>query len=206
MKLKYILTLLLPFISAYAQPTPEEGLKRLMEGNLRFSQDQSLHPDRTSERRKETKKAQSPFAIILGCSDSRVSPEILFDQGIGDLFIVRVAGNVAGVIELASIEYAALYLHTCVLVVLGHENCGAIEAVISGNTKDIQPIADLIKPAIEDAKKLTGCHHTNTIKTNVCFVAEQLKKQPKLKKLIDEGSLLIKGGYYNFHTGKVELL
>ena len=92
---------------------------------------------------------QKPFAIILGCSDSRVSPEILFDQGIGDLFIVRVAGNVAGPVELDSIEYAALYLKSSLVLVLGHENCGAITAVLDGQTKEIEHVADLIAPAIQ---------------------------------------------------------
>ncbi|HUD00945.1 MAG TPA: carbonic anhydrase, partial [Rhabdochlamydiaceae bacterium] len=117
--------------------TPDKALETLMDGNQRFSQDKSLHSDRNSERRQELVSKQTPYAIILGCSDSRVAPEIVFDQGIGDLFIVRVAGNVVGPLELDSIEYSALYLHSSLVMVLGHESCGAIKAVLAGTTKDI---------------------------------------------------------------------
>ena len=96
---------------------PQKALQMLIDGNVRFSNDKSLYPDRTSERRKETAECQNPFAIILGCSDSRVPPEIVFDQGLGDLFIVRVAGNVVSPVELDSIEYSALYLKSSVLLV-----------------------------------------------------------------------------------------
>jgi carbonic anhydrase len=110
--------------------TCEMGLQRLKEGNQRYVEDKLIHPDRTSERREALQSKQQPFAIIVGCSDSRVAPEIVFDQGVGDLFIVRVAGNVVGPIELDSIEYAAEYLKSCLIVVMGHQNCGAVDAVM----------------------------------------------------------------------------
>ncbi len=198
--------MLLTTYCGYARIPCDEGLKRLMEGNQRFTQDKSLHPDRTKERREETAEAQQPFAVIVGCSDSRVAPEILFDQGIGDLFIVRVAGNVVGPIELASIEYSAVHLHSCLIVVLGHENCGAVKAVIGGQTQGIEPVATLIEPAVKKTAKMKGDRLQNTVKENVALVVKQLQKSPPLQELFSQGALLIKGGYYNFHTGTVEIL
>ena len=187
-----------------AKSLPEISLERLIQGNQRFMTDTSTHPDRTAERREELTAKQEPFAAILGCSDSRVSPEILFDQGIGDLFIVRVAGNVVGPIELDSIEYSAIYLHSSLIVVLGHEDCGAVKAVMAGQTKDIEAVASLIEPAVKKAEKQPGNRLENTIKSNVDSVVEQLKKSPALQQLIKEKKLLVVGGYYNFHSGKVE--
>lgn len=185
---------------------PHAALERLLEGNRRFATDQSIHPDRTSERRQETASKQEPFAIILGCSDSRVPAEIIFDQGIGDLFIVRVAGNVVGPLELDSIEYSALYLHSSVIVVLGHESCGAVQAVLQGTTKDIEEVAKLIEPAARATAGEKEDRVEKTIKLNVHRMVDQLKNSPTLKKLVEEKKLVIVGGYYNFHTGRVELL
>jgi carbonic anhydrase len=208
MKMKILsLLLCIVFCSLRAQTPPlaETPLDRLIEGNKRFVENKSLHPNRTLERREETAKKQEPFAVIVGCSDSRVAPEILFDQGIGDLFIVRVAGNVAGPLEIASIEYSALYLHSRLILVLGHENCGAVSAIVEGTTKNIEPIASLIEPAVKTTAKMPGNRLENAIKKNVALVVEQLQNNPYLKELIEKEHLLIKGGYYNFHTGKVEI-
>jgi carbonic anhydrase len=185
---------------------PNATLDRLLEGNRRFASGQSLHPDRTTERRQETANKQEPFAVILGCSDSRVAPEIIFDQGIGDLFIVRVAGNVVGPLEMDSVEYSAIYLHSSVIIVLGHENCGAVQAVLQGTTKDIEAVADLIQPAAKATVGQKESRVENTIKINVLKMVDKLKESPSLKKLIEQNRLLIVGGYYNFHTGKVEML
>jgi len=184
----------------------ETPLERLIEGNKRFVENKSLHPNRSLERRQQTASKQEPFAIIVSCSDSRVPSEILFDQGIGDLFIVRVAGNVIGPLEVASIEYSVLYLHSQLIFVLGHENCGAVQAVLAGTTKNIEPIASLIEPAVKTTAQMPGNHLENAVKKNVQRVVEYLQDKPLLKELIAEKKLLIKGGYYNFHTGKVELL
>lgn len=204
--MRYFYIAFLVFQASIYAMTPDSALQALIDGNQRFSQDKSLHPDRTSERRQELTATQTPFATILGCSDSRVSPEIIFDQGIGDLFIVRVAGNVVGPLELDSIEYSILYLHASVIVVLGHENCGAIKAVLEGNTKDIEAVADLLKPAADATKKQKSDRLENTIKMNAKMVADQLKKSPVLKRFIEQKKLAIVDGYYDFHTGKVELL
>ena len=185
---------------------PELALDTIMKGNERFATDQSIYPDRTSERRKETADLQQPFAIILGCSDSRVAPEILFDQGIGDLFIVRVAGNVVGAIELDSIDYSALYLNSSLILVLGHENCGAVSAVINKTTKDIEAVASLIAPAARKTKDQVENRLENTIKENVRGVVMQLKLSPVISKLMKEEKIDVRGGYYHFKTGRVELL
>ncbi len=192
-------------ISIYGM-TPDDALQALVKGNQRFSKDKSLHLDKTSERRQELVSKQAPFAIILGCSDSRVAPEIVFDQGIGDLFIVRVAGNVVGPLELDSIEYSALYLNSSIIMVLGHEDCGAIKAVLAGNTKDIESVAELIQPAAEATQKQKGNRLENTIKTNIKMVADQIRKTPVLSALIAKKRLNVVEAYYSFHTGKVELL
>ncbi len=189
-----------------AHLAPQEALDRLIQGNQRYMKDQSEHPNRTAERRKETSELQEPFATILGCSDSRVSPEIIFDQGLGDLFIVRVAGNVVGDTELDSIEYSVLYLHSSLIVVLGHENCGAVKAVIAGTTKDIESVADLIQPAVDRTKKIKVDRLDQTIKANVDEMVARLRKSPPLSKMIREGKLSVVGAYYDFHKGRVELL
>ncbi|MGH7889696.1 MAG: carbonic anhydrase, partial [Thermodesulfobacteriota bacterium] len=206
MKKTLLLCALILHASLYSAIPPDQALQILVEGNKRFATDKSLHPDRTSERRQETAANQEPFAVILGCSDSRVAPEIIFDQGIGDLFIVRVAGNVVGPLELDSIEYSALYLHSSLALVLGHENCGAVKAVLQGNTKDIEAVADLLQPAAIATEKQKGDRLENTIKMNVEMVSAQLKKSPVLSRLIAQKKFSVVGGYYNFHTGQVEIL
>lgn len=187
-------------------PAPAQALQKLIEGNQRFINGGSLYPNRAAERRKETSEKQEPFAIIVGCSDSRVSPEIIFDQGIGDLFIVRNAGNVVGPISLDSIEFSSIYLHSSLILVLCHENCSAVRAVVEGETKDIENVAALIEPAKKIAANESGDRVENTIKANARLVVAQLKQCEALKKLIDQDKLMIKAGYYNFHSGEVELL
>lgn len=204
---KYILffACALSFLSA-AETSPEKSLRLLIEGNARFSSDKSIYPDRTSERRLETAQKQKPFATIMGCADSRVAPEILFDQGIGDLFIVRVAGNVVGPLELDSLEYSVKYLDSSLIVVLGHENCGAVQAAIDGVSEDVQAVMELIEPAVKQSAKMKGNRLENAIKTNVQLVVASLSKTPLLREYIEKKKLQIVGGYYNFHTGKVQLL
>lgn len=180
---------------------PQEALQRLLEGNQRYVHDQLTHPDRTPFRREEIKKGQNPFATILGCSDSRVSPEIIFDQGLGDLFIVRVAGNVIDSVGQDSIDYSIRYLGSTLVLVMGHESCGAVTAVFDGKTGDIEDIARLIKPAIKNAKDIEFA-----IKANVRWTVDQLKKNAFIKKLINEKKINVVGAYYHLGEGNVELL
>lgn len=203
--LKLALFGLLASASVFAQDpkvsSPAEGYQRLVEGNRRYVKGDLLHPKRDQERRVQTAAGQKPFGTIMGCSDSRVPPEILFDQGVGDLFVVRVAGNVVGPIELASIEYSVDYLGSKILLVLGHENCGAVDAVQQGMTKDIEPVAELIAPALKPNMSLE-----EAIKANVKNVVAKLRKNPALAELIEKKEFAVVGGYYDLETGKVVML
>ena len=181
--------------------SPSDSLQRLVEGNQRYVKDEIRHANHSSDRREELLAKQQPFAIILGCSDSRVAPEIIFDQGLGDLFIVRVAGNVIGPLELDSIEYAAKHFDSSLVIVLGHEACGAVTAVRDGQTEDIEAIASLIKPAIKDATSLESA-----IKENVAWTVNYLKNSPLIRQLATEKKIDCVGAYYHLGTGNVEIL
>ncbi len=187
--------------------TPEAALKRLMTGNERYVHDALLHPDRTYERRQELKVSQNPFAIIVGCSDSRVSPEIVFDQGIGDLFVVRLAGNVIDPVALDSIYFAAQNLGASIVVVLGHENCSAVSAVLHHNDKDIPDIAKLIQPAVTAAEAEKSANPLQSaVKMNVRMVVEQIKKFNSIPELMGKKKIDVIGGYYHLGSGEVELI
>lgn len=191
--------------------TPEEALHRLLAGNERYVNDHLLHPDRNTERREAVRAQQEPFAIILGCSDSRVPPEIIFDQGVGDLFVVRVAGNVVGPIELDSLEYSVKYLHSCLIIVLGHARCGAVTAVLQGDTEEIEAVSSRIDPIIQECRH----DHSNCafpelldlcIRSNVKNVVEQIRTSPLISRYVQERKVDVVGGYYDLSTGKVEIL
>lgn len=186
--------------------TSEAALQRLMQGNQRFVNDKLEHCDYTEVRRKATIEQQKPFAVVLGCADSRIPPEIVFDQSIGDIFVVRVAGNVVGPLELESIEYSVLVNDSVIIVVLGHENCGAVKAVLGNTIKDIKSIAQLIQPAITLAKTQKGDLLQNAVKDNVLAVVSQLQRTDVLSKFIKEGKIKVVGAYYNLSSGKVDLL
>lgn len=187
--------------------SPGEDLKRLIQGNKRFVNNASKHPNRSEERRKEIASKQLPFAIIVGCSDSRVSPEIIFDEGLGDLFVVRVAGNVIGEIELESIEYSALYLNSKIILVMGHENCGAVNAVVQNQTTDIKEIAEFIEPAVLKAEKSgTNDLLERAIKMNAVNMKNFLKTSPNIQKLIQDKKIEVYAAYFNLKTGVVEIL
>jgi len=188
--------------------SPEQAIGRLREGNQRYVEGSPIHPDQSEKRRETVAPKQNPFAVIVSCSDSRVPPEIIFDQGIGDLFIVRVAGNVVGPIELDSIEYSAIELHCPLIVVMGHEDCGAVKAVLAGKAlpEEIENIAPLIQPAIDQSKKLPGNQLVNAIQSNVKLVVEKLKKNAVLQPLIQKNQLKILGAYYELKKGNVEII
>lgn len=183
--------------------TPQEAHDRLLEGNRHYVEDDFRSSDRSSYRRAELLLKQKPFAVIVGCSDSRVPPEIIFDQGLGDLFVVRVAGQVVGPLELDSIDYAAKYLGSSLVLVLGHESCGAVQAVLDGNTSDIEGVANLIQPAIKGIKK---SDLTAAVKANVMWNVAYLKRSPLIKRLIQQGKLDVIGGYYTLEDGHIEIL
>jgi carbonic anhydrase len=182
-------------------------LQRLIEGNKRYVHDQSWHPNRNQERRTAIASKQYPYAIIVGCSDSRVAPEIICDEGLGDLFVVRVAGNVIGPIELDSIDYAALYLKSVIILVLGHERCGAVEAVIKKQTKDIEDVAQLIEPAVKEARDTKTDNLLElAIKTNALNMKKMIENSSSIKPLVKDKKIEVHAGYYNLKTGLIELI
>lgn len=189
------------------QPTSQNAIHRLEEGNKRFVNNTLLHPRQDDKRRLDIVKKQSPFAVIVGCADSRVPPEIIFDEGLGDLFVVRVAGNVIGPIELQSIEYAAIHFDPAAVLVLGHENCGAVDAVVKNEASDFEDIAVLIQPALEEKEKLPQ-HNVleSAIKKNALNMKNLLENSPRLGKVLKDKKIEVHAAYYNLETGIVELL
>lgn len=182
---------------------PSRPIKRLLDGNRRYMKDQTMNPDRNAYRRQEVALKQSPFAVIIGCSDSRVPPEIIFDEGIGDLFTIRVAGNVVGPLELDSAEYGVGYLGATLILVMGHESCGAVTTVLQGDMDGIEDVAQLILPAIQG---IGPNNIEGAVKANVRSVVNYLIQTPTLKKLISEGQIEVRGAYYHLKSGEVELL
>ena len=189
---------------------PAEAISKLKEGNERYMSGNLQHPGQTTERRTELAKTQHPFAGIVSCSDSRVPPEIVFDQGLGDLFIVRVAGNVINDEGLGSVEYTVDHLGTRLILVLGHQSCGAVEAAretIAAKGKapgHIESLVTAIKPAVEATAK---DDLDTTVKANVKNVVKALRSStPILKAKVDSGEIQLIGGYYSLDTGAVTFL
>jgi carbonic anhydrase len=184
-------------------------MRELKAGNDHHVAKRYQHPHQTAARQRELEATQHPHAIILSCADSRVAPEIILDQGLGDLFDIRVAGNVASDPELASIEYAALHLHTPVLVVMGHQKCGAVTAAAeSGEAEGHLPsLLALIRPAVERARTQPGDLIDNAVRLNVENVVRQVRgSAPVLAALVDRGTLMVVGAVYSLDTGKVAWL
>lgn len=189
--------------------TGDQALATLMAGNKQYAAAKLNHPNQTVKRREELVKGQHPFAVILSCSDSRVPPEVIFDQGLGDLFIIRVAGNVVDDIALGSIEYAAEHLGTPLVMVLGHEKCGAITATVEGGKAPghIDAVVQALKPAVEKVKDQPGDKVENAVKANIGLIVEQLKiSKPILAELVKEGKLKIVGARYDLDTGLVDVI
>lgn len=188
--------------------TPDAALQKLLEGNQRFVQHQPQYPDQSAARLLEVAQAQHPFATILSCADSRVPAEIVFDQGIGDIFDVRIAGNIATPEALGSIEYAVTLLDSPLLMVLGHERCGAVTAAVKKEELlgDISTFVKAIKPAIDKVKDQPGDAVENGVVANVQYQIEQLKRSRLLTERLESGKLKIVGGRYDLDTGKVSII
>ena len=188
--------------------TPDAALQKLIDGNKRFVDSKRQSPNQDLPRLLEVAVAQKPFAAILGCADSRFPSEIIFDQGLGDLFVCRVAGNVATSEEIGSLEFGTLVLGAKVLVVVGHKRCGAVDATVKGAQVpgQIGSLLDAIKPAVESSKNQTGDRIENASKANVVLQANKLKASPVISKLIAENKLKVVGGYYDLDTGRVTIL
>ncbi len=195
----------------HGQPavSAESALRKLLDGNARYVSAGPAYPNQTVARRTEIIKGQHPFAIIVGCSDSRVPPEIIFDQGLGDLFVVRLPGHVVIDEVLGSIEYAVEHLGTRLVMVLGHERCGAVEAVVKGAEASghIGSLVKAIKPAVDRAKSRPGDLLENAIRENVAMTVVGLQSSlPLLAHQVKDGGLKIVGAYYSLDDGKVTII
>ncbi len=191
----------------------EASLALLKEGNARFVADTPKHPNADSPRRAATAaEGQEPFATVLSCSDSRAPVELIFDRGVGEVFTVRVAGNVADTDEIATIEYGVGHLHTPLLVVLGHTRCGAVTAVVKGAELHgaLPELVDNIKPAAERAKAATHDEKEiipAAIKENVWqSIGDILRRSEIVRSELAKGNVSIVGGIYDLDTGRVEWL
>ncbi len=198
----------------------EVALKQLMAGNQRFMVGQSINPDHGLDRIKSLTQSQSPLAVILGCADSRVPPELIFDQGLGSLFTIRVAGNIADDANLGSIEYAVEALKVKLVMVLGHKRCGAVSAALDALTKGthlpghLESLRKAIEPAIavhqESAqvnRQQSGDLLDQSVRANIRAVVQALlSSQPVLAQRFEQKTLKIVGGYYDLDSGAVEVI
>ncbi|HUL72754.1 MAG TPA: carbonic anhydrase [Vicinamibacterales bacterium] len=184
-----------------------EALDRLREGNRRFAADRAGQGSVTTARRVEVAAGQEPFAIILGCSDSRVPAELVFDQGLGDLFVIRVAGNIVAPSQVGSVEFAAERFHTRLVVVLGHSQCGAVQATLeemrrpaTGQSRNLKSIVDRIRPAVEGLTDMS-----QAVRANVRASANHLRHgSAVLEQLVLTNGLVVVGAEYSLETGLVD--
>ena len=215
----FALSIMLCFSAFAATPTEtlpaDEAMQRLKDGNARHVAGKTIHDGQGQKRREElAKTGQRPIATILGCSDSRAPLEIIFDQGVGDIFVVRVAGNVAGPSELGSIEYGVASLGTPVVLVLGHSSCGAVSAALHNKAvpANIAGIINQIRPAVAKAKawspNASGAELVNkSVKANVWQSMEAvLRKSREVREHVKDGRILLVGGVYDLESGQVAWL
>lgn len=182
--------------------TPDIALEKLIEGNKRFVNEEAHSPRQSSECRKRQISDQNPFCAVLACSDSRVPVEILFDQGIGDIFVVRLAGNVASDTAMESLDFAVHVLKVSLIVVMGHQNCGAVNAVINHLAdKDLGKIASRIYPAVLGKKTMK-----EAVISNIQAQVKTAETHHLLQHELVNGQLKICGAYYDFETGLVNFL
>jgi carbonic anhydrase len=198
------------FFAQGADPTAlttHEAIQRLKDGNRRFVENKATHERQQAERRAVIAKKQNPFVIVVCCSDSRVPPEIVFDQGLGDLFVIRTAGNVVDDVCLGSIEYGVEHLGVRLIVVLGHEHCGAVEAAVAGGEAHghIKAVVNAIRPTVEKVKSQPGNPVENVVRANVSETVKKLSTTaPILPERIKAGKLSIIGARYVLDDGHVE--
>lgn len=189
--------------------TADEALKMLMEGNERFVSGKPRSRAGDVARRAELAQSQAPYAVIVCCSDSRVGPELVFDSGLGDLFVIRTAGEVFADPGYGSIEYAVEHLHSPLVVVVGHERCGAVSAAVAGGDAPghIASIVKALQPAVQATKGQPGDAIENAVKENVRELVAKLQSTgPILSEFVHEGKLKIVGACYDLDSGKVEML
>jgi carbonic anhydrase len=198
----------------FALGSPEDAARGLKEGNARFAAQHPSHPNAGAARRTETAKGQRPFATVVACSDSRVPVEVLFDRGIGDLFVIRVAGNVCGPTEIGSVEYAVQHLKTPLVVVMGHSQCGAVIAAVDGSQApgSLPAIVDLIRPAVARARTAQpGLSHealvAAAIRENVWQgLTDLLTQSSILREAVASKQVQVVGALYDIQSGQVAWL
>jgi carbonic anhydrase len=199
-------------IAAVQEPImpPAQALQLLLDGNKRFVAGKLEHPSQTPARRAEVAKGQHPFAAVLACSDSRTPPEIIFDRGLGDIFTVRVAGNVADQVVIESLDYSVKHLGVRVVMVLGHRRCGAVIAAVEGHEgaagQDVGPMLSELRPAVAASKGMAGDPVENAVRENVILVMKNLESSAELSAMVKSGDLKIVGGIYDLDTGTIEML
>jgi carbonic anhydrase len=202
-----------PTVLAAGSPSAQQSLEWLIAGNTRFATGNAQHPHMSREWRAALVHEQHPYAVILGCSDSRVSPEVIFDEGLGELFVVRQAGHVADDDSLGSVEYAVGHLHIPLVVVLGHQGCGAVEAAVGAVLRDEAPeghilrLVDDITPAVHAAQSERSNLVDAAIRANIRHVVHRLRSSgPVLRPRERRGELRVVGAYYSLNKGVVEWL
>ncbi|MGW1893875.1 carbonic anhydrase [Streptomyces sp. NPDC002004] len=202
--------------SATPQPrptTPAAAFSRLMQGNERWVSGDLEHPDRDPDRREFVAQAQEPFGAILSCIDSRVPPELVFDTGLGDLYVMRTGGEAIDPVVTGSVEYGPLTSGTPLVMVLGHQRCGAVAAAYKSLrdgkplTGNLQAIVKALQPAYEQAVREGAADPVETMaRAQVTLTATDLRSNHDLAPLVAKGALAVVGAYYSLDTGKVEVL
>ena len=203
-------------MAANDQPTytAEEALIRLQEGNARFVSGQARFPTVQKEVLADLAKGQQPYATVLGCSDSRVPPELVFDAGFGELFVIRVAGNVLGPAIAGTLQYAGVHLHTPLFIVLGHEGCGAVKAAIASKfhgarhesriallLENVVPALDNVDPTLAPESLLHAA-----VEANVRWTIRSVLESPEGRTRVAQGDMKLVGAVYDLHTGHVRFL
>ncbi len=189
-----------------------EAKQLLFDGNKRFMEAKQANIDTGSTKREALLKGQKPFAVIISCSDSRVPPELIFDQGLGDLFVIRNAGNIIDAVSLGSVEYAVEHLKTPLIVVMGHQSCGAVTATVEGGEApgSISAIVEKIAPSVEKAKQAGDVFKEEliekSIRENVKTTIAEIEKSPIVEHALKKGELTILGAEYHLNSGEVEWL
>ena len=192
--------------------TPDDALNNLMAGNARYMQGSPIHPNQSAERQAEVAQGQHPWAAILGCIDSRVPPELVFDQGLGDLFVARTAGQVIDNVVLGSLEFA-VEEGVKLIMVLGHQSCGAVNATIqtlqtNGHAEgQIATLVEAIKPAVIEAQSQPGDLLDNAVRANVALEVEYLKSSSQIiSQALGQGTIGLVGARYDLGTGAVNVI
>ncbi len=183
---------------------PDYALERLIEGNKRYVAGSYLRPHQSPARRIEVAGEQHPFAVILGCSDSRVPPELVFDQGLGDIYVIRVAGHIPDEGVVASLCHAVEYLGIRLIMVLGHQNCGAVTAAVEGDASGhLSHLVQAIQPAVKRVKLQPSTLLDNAVRMHTALTVQQLKITEPFVKGIKAGQLHIVGAYYDLAHGTI---